>query len=92
MYLSVRGGGLSGPLSGHMPLPRLLPVVRCLLGHVKERHVLDPEASSLRQEQEVVDAEASSLSLEGVGWGLYLKVSAQAAPLNCETSPELGTL
>lgn len=27
-----------------------------------------------------------------MGWDLYLKVSAQAAPLDCETCPELGTL
>lgn len=79
MCLSV-GDGHSGTFSGHMPLPLamdpvcvqelawLFPSVPCLVGHVKEQDVfLDPEASSLRQEQELLDAETPPSGRWG--WG-----------------------
>lgn len=38
-----------------------------------------------------LECRSPSLGQVGAGWGLYLKVSAQAAPLDWEPSPELGT-
>lgn len=71
----------------------LFPSVPCLVGHVKEQDVfLDPEAFSLRQEQELLDAETPPSGRWGWGGAFTSRSLPRQHLWTVRLCPELGTL